>query len=331
MGNARGRGDMRVLVTGGAGYLGSVLTPLLLRLGHRVRIVDSLMYGGEAILAFFHSEGFEFLHGDLRDQHVREKACQDIDAIVHLAAIVGDPACARQPELAKAINRDATLALFGEAAREGVKRFIFASTCSNYGRMTDPASFVDELSELRPVSLYAETKVDVERTLLARSNGLPSPTILRFATIYGLSPRMRFDLTINEFAMELHTKRRLVVFGEQFWRPYAHVADVANAVSLVLEAQQENVGGQVFNVGNSDENYTKSQIVDIIRSLLDFPVEIEKVQKKEDPRDYRVSFSKIKSVLNYETKYTVRDGASEILTSLSQGIIKNARDARYTN
>src|SRR5690606_9162830 len=160
---------------------------------------------------------------------------------VHLAAIVGDPACAREPALARAVNLDASLALIREAERASVSRFIFASTCSNYGRMTDPAGYVTEASPLAPVSLYAETKVGVEQALLERAGGPMAVTALRFATVFGVSPRMRFDLTVNEFTQALLRDRKLLVFGEQFWRPYVHVRDVARAVALVVAAPREKV------------------------------------------------------------------------------------------
>ena len=322
---------MKILITGGAGYLGSVLTPFLLELGHQVRVVDSLMYGGEALLGNYQANGFEFLHGDIRNSEIRQQACRDVEAVVHLAAIVGDPACARQPELAKAINRDATGELFEASVKARVRRFVFSSTCSNYGRMDNSEALVNEESELRPVSLYAETKVDVEKMLLAHSDGFPAATILRFATLYGLSPRMRFDLTVNEFAMELFTRRHLVVFGEQFWRPYAHVIDVANVISQVLSAPLDKVQGQVFNIGDSKENYTKAQIVQTICSLLDFPVDIEKVDKKEDPRDYRVSFEKLRAFLALDMKRTIRHGAAEVIAAINQGVFSNTQDARYRN
>ncbi len=322
---------MRILISGGAGYLGSVLTPCLLSLGHKVRVVDSLMYGGESLLGCLGQENFEFIPGDIRKQDVCEQACHGTDAVIHLAAIVGDPACSRMPEMAKSINLDASLALFEASVQSGVQRFVFSSTCSNYGKMRDPGMPADEEAELRPVSLYAETKVAVEKKLLGHPKACPAPTILRFATLHGLSRRMRFDLTINEFAMELFTNRRLAIFGEQFWRPYVHITDVVAAITLVLNSPVERVCGQVFNVGSSDENYTKGQIVDVIRSLLDFPVEIERVHKNEDPRDYRVSFEKIKKTLGLNTRRRIGDGAREVIQAIHSNVFSDFRSPRYRN
>ena len=322
---------MRVLITGGAGYVGSTLAPLLLGAGHVVRVLDRLSFGGESLLGVWANPDFEFVYGDVRESEKRREAVTDCDAVVHLAAIVGDPACAREPDLARAINFEASMALIDDSRNAGVQRFVFASTCSNYGKMTDPTKFVDEESELRPVSLYAETKVAVEKFLL-ESDGAHNwcPTPLRFATVFGVSPRMRFDLTVNEFAMEMITKKHLVVFGEQFWRPYIHVFDAARGIALVLSSPREKVSGRVFNVGSTDQNLQKQQIVELIRPLAP-DAKIEFVHKNEDPRDYRVSFNRILNELNYKTTRPVVDGIVEVAKLIRAGAISNLADSRYRN
>jgi nucleoside-diphosphate-sugar epimerase len=332
-----------VLVTGGAGYLGSTLVPQLLADGYVVRVLDSLRYGGRSLLGVWSHPSFQFLRGDIRDRAMVRASLEDIDAVVHLAAIVGDPACAREPEEARAVNLEASAQLLDLCReRKHVSRFVFASTCSNYGRMSDPDVLMDESSALRPLSLYAETKVAFERMLLERHdparNGIgidgeperPCATSLRFATIFGVSPRMRFDLTVNEFTCELIVRRHLVVFGEQFWRPYVHVRDAAAAIRLTLSSPSDLVRGQVFNVGSSQQNFRKQQIVDLIRRQAP-DATVEYVHVDSDPRDYRVSFAKIHERLAFRTTASVEDGVAEVARLVRQGVLPDMTDACYRN
>jgi nucleoside-diphosphate-sugar epimerase len=322
---------MNVLITGGAGYIGSTLAPQLLAAGHRVRVLDALLHGGRALLPVWAHPGFEFLRGDVRDRPAVERALDGVEAVVHLAAIVGDPACAKQPDLARSVNLEASLDLLAESQRRGVSRFIFASTCSNYGKMKDAEAYVDETSDLAPVSLYAETKVAVERAILAgpAANGF-CPTLLRFATVYGVSPRMRFDLTVNEFTLEMVGRGQLVVFGEQFWRPYVHVADAARAVAAVLEAPAAAVRREVFNVGATEENYRKLDLVALVRPHAP-DAAVEFVQKNEDPRDYRVSFAKVKERLDFSLTKTVPDGIDEVARLVRDGVLSDFEKPEYRN
>ncbi|MCI0645004.1 MAG: NAD(P)-dependent oxidoreductase [Chloroflexi bacterium] len=322
---------MQLLVTGGAGYVGSTLVPMLLDSGHQVRVLDNLSHGGESLLGVWSHPGFSFVIGDIRDVAVVRAGLIGVEAVIHLAAIVGDPACARQPELARAVNLEASLSLLAESKKAGVSRFIFASTCSNYGKMTDPDQVIDETSELRPVSLYAETKVTVEQTILdpAETDGLCA-TSLRFATVFGTSPRMRFDLTVNEFTAEMFVNKHLVVYGEQFWRPYIHVRDIARAVQLVLESAVAKVGNEVFNVGSTGQNYRKQHIVEMIQACLP-EAAVEYVRKQEDPRDYRVSFAKIEQALDFHVGHTVQEGIVEIIRLLQNGVIKDFKEQRFRN
>ncbi|HEY3018853.1 MAG TPA: SDR family oxidoreductase, partial [Solirubrobacteraceae bacterium] len=267
--------------------------------------------------------------GDVRDPDARRRALDGAQAVVHLAAIVGDPACARDPELSQAVNVDGSRALADDARALGVEHLVFASTCSNYGRMADPTVPIAEDGVLAPVSLYARQKVGIERGLLA-SNGMAT-TCLRFATVYGMAPRMRFDLTVNEFTLWLWAGRTLEVFGEQFWRPYIHVRDAARAVRTVLDASGEHVAGQVFNAGRSTENYRKLDLVEAIREQLPNRGEVRFVHRDEDPRDYKVSFEKICGELGFETSLTVPQGIAEIVATLERGALPDAFDRRYRN
>ncbi len=321
---------MKVLVTGGAGYLGSVLALELLRAGHEVRVFDNLMYGGLPLLAAMGQDGFEFLRGDLRDGKAIRHAVRDVEGVVHLGAIVGDPACARQPETAKDVNVRAALDLVDAARQAGVKRFVFASTCSNYGKMADTSVFAEEDCELRPVSLYAETKVAVERELLNAPSSSFLVTVLRFATLYGVSPRMRFDLTVNEFVMEMLVRRRVVVYGEHFWRPYVHVRDAARAVMDVLRAPREAIAGQVFNVGDTQENYRKVDLVEAIRKRVG-DCDVQFIHKAEDPRDYRVSFDRIRDRLGYTIARRLTDGIHEIAAAIESAVFDDLSSPLYYN
>jgi nucleoside-diphosphate-sugar epimerase len=312
----------RTLVTGGAGYIGLLLVDELLRAGREVTVLDVLLHGQAA------PSDVRFVEGDIRDPAARADALRDAEAVVHLAAIVGDPACARDPELAQAVNVDASMALAAEAV--DAERFVMASTCSNYGRMADPEVPIDETGVLAPVSLYAEQKVAVETHLLGLDDPPYAVTCLRFATVFGVAPRMRFDLTVNEFTRDLWADKQLEVFGEQFWRPYVHVRDAARGIRTVLEAPVDAVAGQVFNVGDSSQNFRKLDLVELIREQTDRG-EVSYVQRSEDPRDYKVSFDKIRSRLGYEVTMTVPRGISEVIEALDAGRFPDSFDARYRN
>jgi nucleoside-diphosphate-sugar epimerase len=318
------------LVTGGSGYIGAMLVRELLQAGHEVRVLDSLLHGQEDIAAEQEQAGVTVVRGDVRDADARAKALAGADNVVHLAAIVGDPACARDPQLSDDVNVKSTEALVADASAGGVERLVFASTCSNYGRMADPTVPITEEGELAPVSLYAEQKVGMEKLILgAPANGM-QPTCLRFATVYGVGRRMRFDLTVNEFTRELFLDRELEVFGEQFWRPYIHVRDAARAVLTVLEAPVEMVGRNVFNAGRSGENYRKLDLVEEIKRQTD-KGKVSYVSRNEDPRDYKVSFDKIRAELGFETLMTVPDGIAEIMKGLDEGVFGDPFQARYKN
>ncbi len=323
------------LVTGGSGYIGALLVQELQEAGHEVRVLDSLLHGQEDIAAEQEQAGVQVIRADIRDGDARARALHGVDGVVHLAAIVGDPACGRDPELSDEVNVQATRGLVTDAGEAGVQRLVFASTCSNYGRMTDPTVPIAEEGELSPVSLYAEQKVSMEKLILGGMNGAPpalatKPTCLRFATVYGVGRRMRFDLTVNEFTRELWANRDLEVFGEQFWRPYIHVRDAGRAVRTVLEAPEEKVAGNVFNAGRSGENYRKLDLVEEIGKQIDRG-KISYVKRDEDPRDYKVSFDKIRAELGFETLMTVPDGIAEIVAALDAKAFGDPFDARYKN
>ncbi len=319
----------RVLVTGGAGFVGSVVARHLLEGGHRVRIADNLMYGGSPLLGLWNRPDVDFLIGDLCDVETRARALAGMEAIVHLAAIVGDPACKRKPEVAWRTNFEMTRELVDDARRLGVSRFLFVSTCSNYG-VSNPDSFVDEDSALNPVSLYAESKVKSEELILKAAGDGFDPTVFRLATCYGVSPRMRFDLLINDFTREAFARRKIVIYGEQFWRPHIHVLDVARAMRLAIETPTDPSLPRVFNVGDQSENYQKETIARI--AVEHVPgTELEFVKRDEDPRSYRVRFDRIQQAYGFRISRTVRDGTAEVLRVLREGLVTDYDDPKYVN
>jgi len=317
-----------VLITGGAGYIGSMVTRELLARGSRVVVADCLLFGGEALLDLVRHPAFTFSRTDITDPVELEAlfAQHEFDAVVHLASIVGDPACKAQPELAERTIWEGSRQLFELCERSGVKHFVFASTCSNYGKM-ETGDALDEDAPLRPVSLYAELKVKFERYLLERDTQVDF-TLLRFATVYGLSLRPRFDLTINEFARDALVKGELEIYGPQFWRPYCHVSDIARAVVFMLEADRATVSGKTFNVGSNAENYQKGTIADEVARQI--PVDITLVEKDEDPRDYRVDFDRI-ATLGFQPRMRLEDGIREIAAAVRDGLITDPYAQRYRN
>jgi nucleoside-diphosphate-sugar epimerase len=320
----------KALVTGGAGYIGMEACAALAAAGREVRALDVVLHDQHDRVAELRERGVEVIEGDIRDPEARAKALAGVDEVVHLAAIVGDPACAVDPALSAEVNVEGSRSLIRDARDAGVERMVFASTCSNYGRMADPTVPITEEGTLAPVSLYAEQKVGIERALLEDDYSPLLPTCLRFATVYGVAPRMRFDLTVNEFTRDLFLGRALEVFGEQFWRPYVHVRDAARAVAHVLDQPVEKVGRQVYNVGRSGENYRKLDIVEEIRKVTDNG-EVTFVQRSEDPRDYKVSFDKIYNELGFETTMTVPDGIREVIENLQQGRFDDPFGRAYRN
>ncbi len=319
----------KILVTGGAGYIGSVLTRKLLEMNYYVRVIDSLKWGGESLYDLFSYKNFDFLKGDLRSKYDIEKSLEEIDYVVHLAAIVGDPACKKFSDEATQTNWESSVNLFEIAEKMGVKKFIFSSTCSNYGKMSADDNFVNENSPLNPVSLYAELKVKFEDFIInKRNDSKMSSTALRFSTVYGFSPRIRFDLTVNEFTRNMFLENFQEIWGKQFWRPYSHVNDLCNATILCLE-NNNDLRGEIFGVGSTDQNFQKGEIIERVNSII--PGNIKYVEKTEDPRDYRVDFSKIKDELGFKKTKSINDGILEIKKVLQSGVILDPYDKKFRN
>jgi len=316
-----------VLIIGGAGYIGSILVRGLLRRGYNVTVLDALLYGDEGIRTLYREPGFEFIKGDLRDIGAIVGAMQGIDAVVHLAALVGDPACDINERLTLEINLAATRMIADVAKGCGVRRFIFASTCSVYGASD---SLLTEESPLNPMSVYARSKIASERALLALADVRFSPTILRFATVFGLSPRARFDLVVNILAAQAALEKRITIGGGRQWRPFIHVADTAESIIRSLEAPETAVKGEVFNVGSDQENYQIDQVAKFVRVVVP-EVEVDTRDGDIDLRDYRVSFTKFQKHVGFLPRRTVHEGIREIVSAVRSGFITDYRNPRYSN
>lgn len=318
-----------VLVTGAAGYVGGVLARRLLADAETTVVgVDlcDMDHGAEGVREILDHPRFTMVRADVRDTAALRTHLATSQAVVHLAAVVGDPAGRRDPERTRAINVRASEDLIAAGKEAGIGHFVFVSTCSNYG-VSDSDTLVTEDGDLNPVSLYAETKVAVERALLADTE-LPA-TVCRFATVYGVAPRMRFDLTVNQFTIEALRDGVLEIYGEQFWRPYVHVEDAARAVELVL-AEPETSIGRVYNVGDSGENYTKGMMYELLRERLP-ELRAEWVEVDEDPRSYKVSFQRIADELGYSTTWDVPAGMDQIIAHARLGAFPDPGAARFRN
>jgi nucleoside-diphosphate-sugar epimerase len=328
-----GVSQQQILVTGGAGYIGSLLTGVLLQRGYHVTVADDLLFGGESLLAYFSHPNFRFLKGDLCDPFVLDRIKDQYHAVVHLAAIVGFPACqAVGKEVAWRYNVESVQRVFQLAEELGSQRFIFSSTYSNYGLTTDGKP-VTEDSPLCPQSLYAETKIAAEQYLLDKARTSQcAPLVFRFATLFGISPRTRFDLIINQFVLEAMTRRELIIYQRGYSRSFVHVRDIVEGILLALAAPKEKLRGQIFNLGSDRGNYTKDEIVALVMKH----VEGVKITHKDlsfggDMRDITVSFAKVKRELGFEPQIGVEDGIVEIRDALQLGLIKNPADGRYRN
>ena len=315
-----------VLITGGAGYVGSVLTNELVKKKIRVKVIDSLVFGDNGISTLIDSKEIEFFNIDIRQTDKISSILKNVDCVIHLAAIVGDPLCKKIPQSARQINEFATKNLVTLSKKQNVKRFVFASTCSNYGSSLET---VDESSQIQPLSLYSECKVNSEKFILEQNDKTFETCILRFATAHGLSPRMRFDLLVQEFLRDAIIDKKISIFGADFWRPFVHVDDMASACILVLNAKSELVSGEIYNVGSTKENFTKKQLAEMIKEFI-HDTEIEITESTNDLRNYKVSFEKIKKTLNFETKKTVKDSIIEILREIESGNI-DPRASEFSN
>lgn len=293
----------KVLVTGGAGYVGSVLIPELLHKGYHVKVLDNLMYNSMSLLPYFVYDNFDFIKGDIRDEKAVQKALQDVDVIVHLAAIVGAPACHRDQRLAEEVNFAGTLNL--DKYRSRSQGIIFASTGSNYGAVEN--GVCTEQTPLNPLSVYGVTKTNAEQHLL--NSGYT--VAYRFATAFGLSPRLRLDLMINDFAFQALKNGMLVVYEKHFKRTFIHVRDMARSFLFAVD-NFDRLKNEIFNVGSEKANYTKEDICLKIKEKVNYHLYFADVGSDPDQRNYEVSYEKIRSK-GFETTISVDKGLEELI------------------
>ncbi len=328
--------ERHILVTGGAGYIGSLLTSELLRGNFNVTVIDNLLFGGESLVPFLNHPNFHFVKADVAEPRAIKDALRGEwpkpNAIVHLAAIVGFPACqAVGKQVAWRYNVEAVKQVHGQARDLGVERFVFSSTYSNYGLMSDGKPVTEE-SPLNPQSIYAETKVAAEEYLLGQKDDATAPLLFRFATLYGISPRTRFDLIVNQFVLDAFTKRQLLIYQRGYSRSFLHVRDVVRGILLGLDAPLAKVRRQVYNLGTEKGNYTKDQIVAfVLKRIPETLVQYKDLTFGGDMRDISVSFTKVKRELGFEATLDIDDGVRELLFALKSGLIRNPLDERYRN
>jgi len=295
---------VKVFITGGAGYVGTVLIPILLEKNYEITVYDNLLFGGDQLIPFFNYSNFNFILGDIRDQESLEKAALGHDVIIHLAAIVGYPACRLNPSLATSTNVEGTSNIAKVSHGHPV---IFASTGSNYGAVEDICT---EDTPLNPLSLYGQTKTLGESLLLEGTR----PVIFRFATAFGPSPRLRLDLLINDFTHKCITQGYLVVYEKEFKRTFVHVYDMARAICFALENLDKMVG-HAYNIGSNSMNYTKKEICDFISSKTGAYIHYADVGEDADKRNYEVSYAKI-NALGFDITKNVEIGIDELIKTL---------------
>lgn len=319
-----------VLVIGGAGYIGSTLIDQLVKEGTPVRILDKFLYGRGSLESMLKYKNVEIVDGDVTDLAKLAEAMNGVNSVVHLAGLVGDPACAVDEPFTRHTNVIATRMIYEVGSSLGVRRFIFASSCSVYGTSETE---VDETSALNPVSLYAQTKIDSEQELKFLANESLCVTILRFATVFGHSHRPRFDLVANLFTAQAFNDGVITVVGEDQWRPFVHVSDLARAINLVLKANPKTVYRQTFNVGDSDLNLTIGQLAQIVKETVSKVRPVEIIYRRDivDNRNYHVSFEKIRRALNFRASVGIRAGIEEMVQEFSRGNYRDFREAIYSN
>jgi nucleoside-diphosphate-sugar epimerase len=303
----------KVIIFGGEGYIGLIVKNYLIKKNYHVKTFDNLIYDKHKNIKIRN----DFIYGDICNKKNINSILNDFDHVVILSGLVGDPITKKYPKISKRINYYATKNLISVCAKKNLKKIIFISTCSNYG-VSDNKVKIKENAKLKPLSLYAKDKVAIEKYILSLKGKTKSCfCILRFATAFGLSPRMRFDLTINEFVHTLFSGKKLKLYDVDTYRPYCHINDFARLIDVVFSSERKKINFETFNAGSTSNNYSKLSIFNLIRKKIKNSKFVI-LKESKDRRDYNVSFEKVKKVLNFKTKYSINYGINQIIDYLKK-------------
>lgn len=317
----------KIVVTGGAGYIGWYLNRMLLDRGYQVHVLDALLFGDAVIRDLNSHPRFHFEKGDVRNIGDLARILKDAYAVIHLAAVVGDPACEKNPDFTRTVNIESTKVIVELCNYLGIERLLFASSCSVYGAAPSDI-LLNEGSYLNPISQYAESRILSEEIVFSKVKG-PIPTVLRLATAYGYSKRMRFDLAVNLMTLHALTQGKVRVLGGGQYRPFVHCKDAAKAFLKVLEADPQYIDHEAFNVGSNQQNH---KVIDVGTEIAEtLGVELELVKEREDDRNYRVDFSKIRWLLQFEPERSITESVLEIKQAFEAGEFGSWNDDKYYN
>ena len=320
--------NKKLIIFGGEGYIGRVVQNVLSKLGYKCFSYDNLIYTNNKKKYVKNVEKRNFIFGNIKNLKLLKKKIDNFDYVLILSGLVGDPITKKYPQESIKINEIYTKNLINTCLASNIKRLIFVSTCSNYG-ISRNNQIVKEKSPLKPISLYAKSKVKIEKLMMRKKNKTNKIcTVLRFATAYGSSPRMRFDLTVNEDVKTLYDKKTLEIYDKHTWRPYCHTRDFAKIINMVFNAKQNKVNFQIFNAGSSKNNFTKLMLAKKISKFFSKP-KIIFLNKSKDMRNYYVNFDKIKK-LGFKPSWSLEKGIKEIIQNLKNKKYKNYQKGNYT-
>ena len=308
--------EKNILVTGGAGYVGSVLIPALIKDGHHVKCLDRFFFGDEYLSSNEFEDNLELIRDDIR--WFDPKILKNVDLVIDLAALSNDPVGELNPEKTFEINHKGRARVARLCKESGVPQYILASSASIYGQQKD---IVNEDSTVNPLTAYSKANRMAELDVLPLNDDRFTVSVLRFSSIYGLSPRMRFDLAVNSLILDLYNTGRITVYGRNNRRPFLHIRDAVRAYQMVIASEKETISGQIFNVGSDNQNYSIYYLAKETGDAISANYTLE-AQDTPDNRSYVASFSKIRNSIGFEPKYTVRDGSKEIYAALVSGELK---------